>query len=103
MTRAELAAALRERFSTLRADVHPELVALMQRIPDDQVIESHIRCGACRRFHTTVAEAVKRAEAFPDIIAYFDAMQAHVVRQWPRACLKRLDDIERALQGTRPS
>jgi hypothetical protein len=100
MTKKQLATALRERFAQLRRDF-PELIELMNACSDDRVIESHVRCGACKGFHLTVKHAVQRAKDFNELEPYLRWTQRHALTLWPKACLRRIDEIESAIRTER--
>lgn len=100
MTEHELAEALRARMRELRKD-YPDILAKMETVPDRRLIEGHVRCAACGRFHTTPEDFLALADKHTELVPFLEASQAIVLRSWPKACLRKLDKIEQAIRTGR--
>jgi hypothetical protein len=100
MTRAELVAALRERFAEVRPEF-PELAALVRYVSSERLLESHCRCVGCGAMHFTPAELVARAEPVTDIGTFIEAMQALALERVPPSCLRATARRERELLASR--
>ncbi len=102
MTKAELAAAFRERFARIRKDF-PELIDMMSRVSDERVIEGHLRCGACKCFHLSVRGALRKAASSASFQEFLDWTQDNALRTWPKRCIAELGRIEAAITQSKPS
>ena len=100
MTRAELIAALRARFIEKRPEF-PEHHERIRNLSGERLLESYCNCVGCGGRHFTPAELVERAEAFDDVDAFMEALQAIALERVPKRCLDITDRVHAAIMGTR--
>jgi hypothetical protein len=94
MTRAELVRALRERFELVRRDF-PEVLEDARQASDERFLRSHATCGACGKFHITVADLVALAAPCKNLDEWLGPAQALSLQRIPKSCRARLDRLER--------
>jgi hypothetical protein len=93
MTRTELIEGMRKRFAEVRSNF-PELVESVRTTSDERILQSILRCGACRKHHISEAEVLAMAEASADMDEFVQKHEPVFIARAPRRCCQWLDAVE---------